>query len=318
MSFLTFQNYASLLALIIVPITIYFYRQALKAKKAAAMKFSTLGLIKESQEPKRLIWRKHIQFILIVLSITTLIIGFADPYIPLKQTKEGVNVVLVIDDSGSMKANDYQPNRLEAAKASAQTLIESLNPKDNVGIVLFESGASTSSFLTPFKDKAIEKLKGIAPRDGATALGDGLALAVDMASSIPNQKKIAILLSDGVSNAGAITPDEAITFAKSSKVQVYTIGMGSEKPVILGYDWFGNPQTADLDEKTLKTIADATNGKYFRSVDTTTLATIYKTISDDIIREKEPTSIRDWFFAACLVLLFALLYVNYGRYKIIT
>ena len=316
MSWLSFQNTGLLLLLILLPLIIYFYILAIRKKKAAAVRFSSIGILKQAQGNK-LPWRKHLQFVLLASAILFMIIGFADPHIPLKQTKEGVNVVLAIDVSGSMKATDYNPNRLEAAKKAAEILINDLKEKDQVGIVLFESGASTSSFLTPFKDRALQKLKGVSLRDGATAVGDGLALAVDMASSIPNKKKIVILLSDGVSNAGAISPEEAVAFAKTNKVQVYAIGMGSENRVVLGYDWFGNPQYAELDEQTLKSIAQITSGKYFKSVDDKTLDDIYKTISEDIEREKEPTSVKNWFFGLTLLLLLMILYFNYGRYRII-
>ena len=317
MSWLSFQSDGLLWLLLLVPVIIYLYLEALKRKKRAAIKFSSLSVIKEAAGIKEFNFRAHIQFILLAAAIFLMIVGFADPHIPLKQTKEGVNVVLAIDVSGSMKANDYKPNRLEAAKKSAEILMESLNEKDHAGIVLFETGASTSSFLTPFKDKVTEKLRGISSRDGATAIGDGLALAVDMASSIPNKKKIVILLSDGVNNAGVITPEEAVGFARLSKIQVYTVGMGSEEPVVLGHDFFGRAQYAELDESTLKVIAEMTNGKYFKSVDISTLDEIYKTISEEIEREKEPTSIKNWFFGLVLVLLVVLLYVNYGRYRIL-
>lgn len=317
MNLLSFQNQSLLLLLIIIPIIIFLYYLALRKKKSAAVKFSSLGIIKQASGQKKHSIRKHLQFILLITAILLLIVGFSDPHIPLKRTKEGVNVVLAIDISGSMKATDYNPNRLEAAKRSAEILVKSLNDKDHAGIVLFETGASTSSFLTPFKDKVLEKLKGIKLRDGATAVGDGLALAVDMASSIPNKKKIIILLSDGVNNAGVISPQEAVAFAKTNKIQVYTVAMGSEEKVVLGYDWFGNPQYAELDEETLRAIAEMTNGKFFKSVDDKTLDEIYKTISKDIEREREPTSIKDWFFGAVLVLLLILLYINYGRYRIL-
>jgi Ca-activated chloride channel family protein len=228
-----------------------------------------------------------------------------------------VNVVLAIDASGSMQAQDYKPNRLEAAKSSAKTLLESLHEKDNVGIVLFESGATTSAYISPYKDRVITKLEGIASKQGATAIGDGLAMAVDMASSIPNKKKIVILLSDGVNNAGVIAPEEAVAYAKQNKIQVYTIGMGSEGKVVLGYDWFGNPQYAELDEATLKAIAEQTKGQYFKSVDSKTLDEIYKTISEEIVREKEPTSIKNWVFLAAFMLLLVQVYIQYGKYRIV-
>ena len=148
-------------------------------------------------------------------------------------------------------------------------------------------------------------------------IGDGLSLGIDMATSIQNQKKVLILLSDGVSNAGVISTSEAISFAKSNNIQVYTVGLGSKGKTLLGYDFFGNPQYAELDENTLKSIADKTGGKYFKSVDPKTLNEIYQNISSDIKREKEETNIKDWFFIAALGFFFLQFYWRYGRGRII-
>ncbi|RLJ03130.1 MAG: aerotolerance regulator BatA [Candidatus Aenigmatarchaeota archaeon] len=304
-----------LLFLAVVPLVIYFYRIYNRKKREAALKFSTVGIVRKVS-PKRNI-RVHLPFMLLLLVMTLLILGLCDPRIPLKTAKEGVNVVLVIDDSGSMAATDYKPTRLEAAKNAAEILINSLKPKDNVGIVIFESGATTASYLTPFKDRAIQKLRAIEQREGRTAIGDGLSLAVDMATSIPNKKKVIILLSDGVNNAGVISPQEAVEYAKANKIQVYTVGMGSEKPVVLGYDIFGNPQYAELDEKTLKSIAEQTGGRYYKSVNKDTLDEIYRNIGENIEREWEDTSIKDWFFAAALIILLLNMYIIYGKYRIV-
>ncbi|MCK5283614.1 MAG: VWA domain-containing protein [Nanoarchaeota archaeon] len=312
----SFQNPILLWLLLILPILHYFYNKANRKKKKEAIKFSNLAVIKKAMGDKRIL-RTEILFYLSLFAVALMLIGMANPHIPLKQTKEGVNVVLAIDDSGSMKADDYKPTRLEAAKRSAEILIKGLNPKDNIGIVIFESGATTAAYLTPFKERALGKLKSIAQRDGKTAIGDGLSLAIDMASSIPNKKKVVILLSDGVSNAGVISPAESVQFARLNKIQVYAIGMGSEGKVVLGYDWFGNPQYAELDEETLRAIATETDGKYFKSVDDSTLDEIYRNISEDIKREQEPTSIKDWFFAAAIAVLLVQLYIRYGRYRII-
>jgi Ca-activated chloride channel family protein len=303
-----------LLGILIIPFIIYFYLHYMKEKKKTAMKFSSLGLIKKSTKVSL---RQHIPFILIIFSIILIIVGLADPHIPLKQAKEGVNVVLAIDASGSMSAQDYKPTRLEAAKHAASILINSLQPKDNIGIVIFESGATTASYLTPYKDKAIDKLEAISQKEGRTALGDGLSLAIDMATSIPNKKRVVILLSDGVSNAGVVSPQEAIQFAKVNKIQVYSVGMGSNEPVVLGYDFFGNPQYAELDETTLKAVASETGGKYFKAVDKNTLDEIYQNISKDIERDWEDTSVKDWFFAASLIVLLGTIYLIYGKYRIV-
>lgn len=303
--------------LLVIPVIYYLYQRIIKQKQKEAIKFSNLSFIKSALGDKDKSRRANILFYLSLAAIALMLIGFSDPHIPLKQAKEGVNVVLVLDISGSMSANDYKPSRIEAAKKSAEILLNSLHPKDQVGIVVFESGATTAAYLSPYKDKVIQKLRSIASKQGATAIGDGLSLGVDMATSIPNKKKVIILLSDGVNNAGVISPDDAIQFAKTSKIQVYTIAMGSEQPVVLSYDWFGNPQYAELDEATLKKIAENTGGKYFKSVDDKTLDNIYKNISQDIVREKEETNIKEWFFLAALIILLVELYMRYGKRRII-
>ena len=305
-----------LVSLLIVPVLVYFYIRYRREKRRAILKFSSVGIIKTANKRKLHI-RENLPFILLLISIILIILGLSDPRIPLKTVKEGVNVVLVIDDSGSMAATDYKPSRLEAAKKSAEILIRSLKPKDNVGIVIFESGATTVSYLTPFKERAIEKLRAIQQREGKTAIGDGLSLAIDMATSIPNKKKVVILLSDGVNNAGVVTPEEAIEFARLNNIQVFTVGMGSERPVVLGYDIFGNPQYAELDEELLRRIAEETGGKYYKSVNENTLDEIYRNIGENIKRELEDTSIKDWFFASALFVLLVNIYVIYGRYRII-
>ena len=312
-----FDSEIVLVGLVILPGLYFLYRKISAKKKMEAIKFSNLAFIKSAIGDKRKSRRYSWLFFLSLAAIGLMIVGFANPHIPLEQSKEGVNVVLVIDVSGSMQATDYSPNRLEAAKNSAQILLESLQPKDHAGIVTFETGATTAAYLSPYKDKVIKKLSDISPSPGKTAIGDGLSLGIDMATSIPNKKKVVILLSDGVNNAGVISPAEAVSFAKSNDIQVYTVGLGSKGKVLLGYDYFGRPQYAELDEDTLKAIAQQTGGKYFKSVDSQTLDEIYKNISKDIKREKEETNIKDWFFASALGIFFLQLYVRYGRGRII-
>ena len=312
-----FDNQHILIFLLVIPVLFYLYNKVLTKKKKSAIKFSNLSYIKSALGDKKKTKRDSLLFYISITVIALMVIGFADPHIPLEQTKEGVNVVLVIDNSGSMQAKDYPPNRLESAKKSAEILLNSLQPKDNAGIVTFETGATTAAYLSPYKDKVIEKLRDILPREGKTAIGDGLSLGIDMATSVPNKQKVVILLSDGVNNAGVITPGEAIAFAKSNDIQVYTVGLGSENRVVLGYDFFGRAQYAELDESTLKAIAENTGGKYFKSINSETLDSIYKNISQDIKREQEDTSVKDWFFAVSLGLFFVQIYIRYGKGRVI-
>jgi len=312
---MNFENPFWFTALLLLPLIWYFHKKSIKKKKAAAVRFSNISLLKEAGIKKSK--AKEVLFFIHIVLIAMLITALADPHIPLKQTKEGVNVVIVMDVSGSMAATDYKPTRLEAAKESAGILINALHNSDNAGIVIFSSGATTSAYLSPYKDKVLEKLAGIKQTEGETALGDGLALAVDMATSIPNRKKVIILMSDGVNNAGVISPEEAIQFAKTNGVQVYTVGIGSDKKVILGYDLLGRPQYAELDEATLQKIAKETNGQYFKSVDSSTLEHIYRELPEKIKRVPEDTSIKDWVIIASIGVLLSELYLRFGRYRIL-
>ena len=312
-----FYNPVWLLGLISLPVIWYLHYLVTKKRKMEAMGFSRVAAIQTALGDGKKSRRPQVLLLLALAAIGLIFIGLADPHLPLEQTRQGANVIFVIDDSGSMQATDYTPTRIEAAKSAAGLLLSQLDPKDNAGIVVFESGATTAAYLSPDKDRVMTKLQSITPKTGQTAIGDGLALAVDMAQSQPSSKKVVILLSDGVNNAGVISPDEATAFAQAAGIQVFTVGMGSSQPALLGYDWMGNPQYAQMDEATLKSIAEKTGGKYYKSVDSRTLAEIYSGLKEQITREKEDTSIKDVFFIGALVILFAELYLRYGRGRII-
>ncbi|NOR85868.1 VWA domain-containing protein [archaeon] len=296
---------------------IYIVMLSKKGNKKAALKFGNINLMKMASTHQKTKKRSNVIIALEILAILFLFLALADPHIPLKQDKKGVNVVLAIDISGSMQATDYKPTRIQAAKQAAKTLVNSLENKDYVGVVSFSTGASTVSYLTPDKEKAEKRISGIAANNGATAIGDGLSLAIDMVSSIPNKKRFVVLLSDGVSNAGVISPTEAATFAKTNDVVVFTVGMGSEQPVILGYDWFGNPQYANLDETTLNQIAATTGGTYFKSIDKNTLSDIYKKLPENIKREKEPTSLKNLFLLLGIITLMSRMYLTKIKWRIL-
>ncbi len=306
-----------LILLLALPALYYWYLHETKRKKQEAMVFSHIGFMKTALAGKTGSHRPRMLLLIALAALGCIIIGLADPHIPLEQAKEGVNVILVMDDSGSMQATDYKPTRLESAKESAGRLIRQLDDKDYAGVITFESGATSAAYLSPDKDRVFTKLKAIEQKSGATAIGDGLALAIDMAESIPNRKKVVILLSDGVNNAGVISPDQATQFAKDKGIQVFAIGLGSDQPVVLGYDWFGNAQYADLDEDALKKIASETGGKYYKSVDDRTLSQIYANLNKEIKREKEETSIKDWFFIVAMLLIVVEIALRYGRRRII-
>jgi Ca-activated chloride channel homolog len=303
-----------LLFLFILPLLWYWYHKAAAEKKRKSITFSSHVFLDETQH-NDLKKRERLLFLVFLLILGCAIIGVADPHIPLVSSSENVNLVLALDVSASMTAADYVPTRLEAAKSSAKILINSLSESDNAGVVIFESGASSAAYLSSDKNRVLSRLDQVSVKTGKTALGDGLTLAVDMVTAIPAGTYIVVLLSDGVSNTGMITLENAAMFAKNSGVVVYTIGIGSDSPVEVSTE--GVLQYASLDEAALRSIAEITGGEYFRSVNETTLMQIQNTIGSSIAREAEETSIQSWFFWIILILLLLEAYLRYGGRRVI-
>ena len=311
-----FEYIYALFLLLIIPGLYFLYSKYNSEKKDSILKFSSLKIVKKSIMKKNFL-RKHLPFILMMGILGLAIVGLANPQIPTLSVEKGVNLSIVLDGSESMAASDYTPTRLDAAKSAITNLISKVGSQNNVGIVLFESGATTISYLTPEKEKSINAISSIQQGQGATAIGDGLSLGIDMASSIPDKKGVVILLSDGVHNSGLITPNEATEYAKINNVQIHTIGLGSIEPVYLRDDIYGEPQYAELDEDTLVAISQETGGNYYKSLDEQTLNEIFVSLSNNLEYEMEYSTIRDWFIASAIGLLLFNVYIIYGRYRIV-
>jgi len=254
----------ALFLFLLIPLLIFIYYRYNSNKKESILKFSSLKIIKKTDVKKHAI-RKHLPFLLVIIVLSLAIIALANPQIVTAGVQKGINLGIVLDGSESMAASDYKPTRLEAAKNAINSLVEKTSEKNNVGVVLFETGASTISYITPVKEKTLNSISLIQQGSGATAIGDGLSLGVDMVSAIPDKKRVIILLSDGIQNSGLVSIEQSIQYAIINNVQVHTIGIGSEKPVYMRDDIYGEPQYAELDEDTLKNISSSTGGSYFKS-----------------------------------------------------
>ena len=306
----------ALFLFLLIPVLIFAYYKYNSNKKESILKFSSLKIIEKTDARKNLI-RKHSPFILIVIVLSLIIISLSNPQIVSLGVEKGINLGIVLDGSESMAATDYKPTRLEAAKNAVNSLVSKISEKNNVGIVLFETGAGTISYLTPVKEKTLNSISSIKQGSGATAIGDGLSLGIDMVSSILDKKRVIILLSDGIQNSGLVTPEQAIQYAIRNNVQIHTIGIGSEEPVFLRDDIYGEPQYAELDENTLRNISDSTSGNYFKSLDEQTLNEILLDLSSNMEYETELSTIRDWFIGSAIVVLMLNIYIIYGRYRIV-
>lgn len=280
----TFANKGFLFLLLLIPALSvwYYFRQKYRESD---VRFSSLMPFSEASSTRKERAR-HLPFILRMAALTLLIFALARPQSASHGENvysEGIDIVLALDISGSMIAEDFHPNRVEAAKAVAQEFIDG-RTNDRIGLVIFSSESFTQCPLTV--DYAVLKnlLKPVKPgmiEDG-TAIGLGIANAVNRLKDSKSKSKVIILLTDGVNNRGEIDPTTAAQIAASYGIRVYTVGMGTigeapyptQTPFGIRYQMM----PVDLDENALMKIAEITDGKYFRATDNATLEKIYKEI----------------------------------------
>lgn len=234
--------------------------------------------------------------VLRLLGMALLIIALARPQKMLKEEKvkaEGIDIVLAMDLSSSMLAQDFKPNRLEVSKKVAEEFVDK-RPYDRIGLVEFAGEAFTQSPVTTDHDVVKQYLSQMdcgLLTDG-TAIGMGLATAVNRLKDSPAKSKVVILLTDGVNNTGFQSPELAAQVAKAIGVKVYTIGVGSTGRALTPVNRRGDGQyvfalaEVQIDEALLTKIAEETGGRYYRATTASSLAQIY-----DVINKLEKTEI---------------------------
>lgn len=202
-----------------------------------------------------------------------------------KVTTEGIDIVLAMDVSTSMLAEDLKPNRIKAAKQTAEEFIDN-RPNDRIGLVVFAGQSFTQSPITVdhtiLKD-LLSKLKTGIMEDG-TAIGMGLATSVSRLKDSKAKSRVIILLTDGDNNAGSVSPETAAEIAQSFGIRVYTIAVGTKGkapyPVQTPFGQRTQMVEVKINEELLTKIAEITDGRYFRATDTESLSKIYETIDE--------------------------------------
>ncbi|WP_336516074.1 VWA domain-containing protein [Pollutibacter soli] len=275
-----------LFLLLIVPILGGWYISRLN-RQIASMKVSSMKSFHNTASWKRTF--RHITMLLRLIAISAIIIAMARPQVHNDQKKaegEGIDIVLCIDVSGSMLAQDFSPNRLEAAKQVAAEFVQS-RPTDRFGLVIFAGESFTQCPITSDHDVVVTQIYSI--RGGfmvdGTAIGSGLASSLDRLKTSPSKSKVVILLTDGENNGGLIDPKTAKEMARSLGIKVYTIGIGSEgfapTPVKTpGGSIIMQREKVNIDEKLLGEIASATGGRYFRARGNEGLKVVYDEIDE--------------------------------------
>ncbi|MGC8865358.1 MAG: vWA domain-containing protein [Bacteroidales bacterium] len=281
---MTFLNPWLLLLLLVIPALVVWY--VMKGnQRFPSLRFSQAHVL-EQQAPTWKVKMRHTLFALRMLALALIIIALARPQSSISRqdvSVEGIDIVIALDISSSMLAEDFQPNRLEAAKSIASDFVNG-RPNDRIGLVAFSGEAFTQCPLTTDKNILTElfrQLKSGMIEDG-TAIGDGLATAINRLRESDAISKVIILLTDGENNRGNIDPLTAGEIAKKMGVRVYTIGVGTRGMAPYPFKTpFGTQYQnveVKIDEKLLQDIAQMTGGQYFRATNNTTLRDIYAQI----------------------------------------
>ncbi|MFH0800428.1 MAG: VWA domain-containing protein [Pseudomonadota bacterium] len=261
--------------------------------RGAAFHFSSLAHLKGLKPLTELgigniSWKRTLPLILRIAVVALVIIAMARPQHGRKETEVesvGVDIILTLDTSGSMAALDFtvgdkRASRLDAVGSAVADFLEK-RPGDRIGMVVFGAEAFTQAPLTLDHDLLRTLLSDleVGMAGDSTAIGDAIAVGTERIKNLKAQSKVMVLMTDGRSNSGQIAPEKAAEIAAAFGIKVYTIGIGTNKPAPFMVDTvFGKQmvyQRVDLDEDTLRKIAEITKAKYYNASDTGKLASIY-------------------------------------------
>ena len=319
---ITFAHPYLLLLLIVIPLLIVWYILRYRKQKPA-LQFSNISLFKGLHKTFR--QRAYpLLFALRMVAVGAVIIALARPQSKLSRQEmkvEGIDIVLAMDVSGSMLAEDFKPNRLEAAKKVASDFIDG-RKNDRMGLVVFSGEAFTQVPLTIDHGVLLKQLHAVKSgmvKDG-TALGDGLATAINRIKDSEAKSKVIILLTDGINNMGAVDPQSAAEIAALYNIRLYTIGVGTKGLAPYPFrDQFGRIHyqniPVELDEGLLTQMAQSTNdGQYFRATNKKSLEKIFKQIDEmekskiDVTQYAQTKDeYQGWLILAALALLLEIL-----------
>ena len=284
-----FADPGYLYLLLLIPLLAYWYWTK-RGRGSSKIRFSDIGIVKKVGKTTKQHLR-HSVFLLRLLFLSMVILALARPQSGSKMQEtstEGVDIILALDVSSSMLAEDFKPkNRLEAAKKVAQEFIAG-RQNDRLGMVIFAGESFTQCPLTLDYGVLLNLLESTKVADDdwdGTAIGMGIVNAVNRLRDSKAKSKVIILLTDGVNNKGQVDPITSARIAESYDIKIYTIGAGSKGTALypiddplLGKRYISRP--VEIDENVLREIAKITGGQYFRATNTEKLAEIYQEIGE--------------------------------------
>jgi Ca-activated chloride channel family protein len=297
MTNITFLNPEFFWLFALFPILIAWYVITYK-KQSATLKMSSLNGFGASSSFKANI--KPLLFLLRLAALSLIIIGLARPQTvdvtSRTKSSQGIDIIIAVDVSGSMLARDLKPNRLEALKRVASQFVKE-RPTDRMGLVVYSAESYTKTPVTSDKGiilNAIRDVKYDTVIQDGTAIGMGLATAVNRLKESQAKSKVIILMTDGENNSGFLEPRTAAEIAKEYGIKVYTIGIGTNGMAEMPYAYAPNGgfiykmMEVKIDEKLMRDIANTTGGKYFRATTNSKLTEIY-----DEINKLEKTDVEE-------------------------
>ena len=306
--------------LFLIPVAVYLLWPA---KKTKGLSFSSVKFLKGAGKPKTI--KHYIGKILVLTGVALSILALARPQTLEKIdffNKQGIDIVMLLDVSGSMQSIDIPPNRLETARKTIDDFISG-RTTDRVSLVIFAGEAFTRIPLTLDHEVVRTSLSEVAPisvnQDG-TAIGMAISVGINRLKKSEAASKIMILVTDGDNNAGAIDPQTAGNLARDLGIKIYTIGIGSDKMLLPVRDMFGQTHyrqyEGGFDEALLMKIAENTGGRYYRAMDAKSLEHIFSVIDELEKTEFEEENFKEYnelaymFITAALALLAAGIFLD--------
>jgi Ca-activated chloride channel family protein len=312
----------ALVGLVLVPLAAWAHLAVARRRMRFAVRFTNLEVLAGVVE-KMPAWRRHLPAALYLLALSALLLGCARPEATVLVPRERATIVLVMDTSGSMRATDVRPSRLEAAQEAARTFLGQLPERFQVGMVSFSDQAQIQTQPTVDRAAVRDAIASLSAQ-GATAMGDAIAESLGLNRPPPERRRLeqgarptpgatprrsgrldaVLLLSDGYNTSGEVQPMEAAARARRLGIPVFTIALGTPDGVVQAPDAFGQMRMVQVppDYDTLRAIADETDAQFFSAPSEDDLRKIYEDLGSRIgfVKDKEEVT---YAFAASGLLL---------------
>ena len=301
---MSFSSPLWLFALLLVPAALAVQRLARRRARRFALRFPAVPTVVAALGT-RPDWRRHVPVVAMLAAVSALSIALARPHVTTRVPVREASVMLVLDRSGSMDANDVQPSRLVAAEKAANTFINQLPSTARVGVVTFSSAPDAT--VAPTTDHvAARRAIDTQTASGATATGDALSVALNLLHQAKRNhgRSAIVLLSDGAANAGQ-DPISVAENAERSNISIYTVALGTASGSLPNPDPFGPPVAVPPDPQLMQQIARTSHGRSFSAQDADGLISIYKGLGTQLGSKSQQKDITVAFAAAALALLLA-------------